>query len=305
MDTLPLTHEILLTRIVAWAERRDDIRAVLVVGSRARVDRPADQWSDMDVVLVTSDPQQYLDGGGDWLGELAPPWLTFLEPTAVGEGTERRALFENAVDVDFVPFSTATMETIAEHGWPPELAAVVRRGLRVALDKDGLAQRLTLPPDEASRPSVTEIPNASDFVNTINDFWFHAVWTAKKLRRGELWTAISCLNGLMLWSALRMIEWHASATRGTDVDTWHNGRFVEVWADPRAMEGLSEGFAHYDVQDMARALLATMYLYHWLAQETAAALGYPYPAESDKRTSAWVRSCLWPVWRDSVRCVWS
>ena len=61
------THETLLARFVAWAEQRDDIRAALMIGSRARVDRPADQWSDMDSVVVTSEPQRYpADGWRSW-----------------------------------------------------------------------------------------------------------------------------------------------------------------------------------------------------------------------------------------------
>jgi hypothetical protein len=33
------------------------IRAVGLVGSRARLDHPADEWSDLDLVLVATDPQ--------------------------------------------------------------------------------------------------------------------------------------------------------------------------------------------------------------------------------------------------------
>ena len=89
-----------------------------------------------------------------------------------------------------------------------------------------------------------------------------------------------------------MIEWHTHATRGAELDTWHNGRFLEHWADPRALAGLRQCFARYDAADVARGLLATMDLYRWLTQETAGALGYPYPSRADERATAWVRACL-------------
>jgi len=38
--------------------------------------------------------------------------------------------------------------------------------------------------------------------------------------------------------------------------------------------------------------LATLALYRWLAQETAAQLGYAYPAEVDERVTGWVEMCL-------------
>jgi hypothetical protein len=32
-------------------------------------------------------------------------------------------------------------------------------------------------------------PAQSEFLDLVNDLWYHAVWTAKELRRGEMWTA--------------------------------------------------------------------------------------------------------------------
>jgi hypothetical protein len=62
--------------------------------------------------------------------------------------------------------------------------------------------------------------------------------------------------------------------------------------DARAIEGLRSVFAQYDAEDSGRALLATMSLFRWLAVETAAASGYPYPTPADQRVTEWVTSCL-------------
>lgn len=78
-----------------------------------------------------------------------------------------------------------------------------------------------------------------------------------------------------------MLEWHARATRGEQFDTWMRGRFLDEWVDPRAVEQLGGVFAHYDPQDTARALRATMDLYRWLEDETAAIWGYTCPVEGE------------------------
>ena len=44
-DARVASMEDLERRLVSWAARRRDVRTVLVVGSRARVDHPADEWS--------------------------------------------------------------------------------------------------------------------------------------------------------------------------------------------------------------------------------------------------------------------
>lgn len=72
----------------------------------------------------------------------------------------------------------------------------------------------------------------------------------------------------------------------------HRGRFLDQWADPRAVAALREAFAHYELEDVGRALLATMGLFRWLAQETGERLGYGYPSEADERITALVRSHL-------------
>jgi aminoglycoside 6-adenylyltransferase len=80
-----------------------------------------------------------------------------------------------------------------------------------------------------------------------------------------------------------MIEWHARAAHGWDYGTWHDGRFLERWAEPRVLKGLPAVFAHYDEDDIRRGLLATMDLFRWLAQETAEQLRYPFPVDADER----------------------
>jgi hypothetical protein len=56
----------LLKKFTAWAQSRDDIRAVILVGSRARSDHPADEWSDLDLMIYSNQPEQYLTRM-DWM----------------------------------------------------------------------------------------------------------------------------------------------------------------------------------------------------------------------------------------------
>ena len=50
----------LTTQIPLWAAARDDLRAVIQVGSRARRDHPADRYSDADYLLLVNDQAPYL-----------------------------------------------------------------------------------------------------------------------------------------------------------------------------------------------------------------------------------------------------
>ena len=290
-------------KFVAWARERDDIRAVLVVGSWARTDHPADEWSDLDIGFTTTQPQRYL-ASNDWLAEIASVWVVYPDPV----GITRHVLFEGGLDASFAPIAHNTLKlavrfvpALRRAPLPAALrnpiereiasaAEYVSRGVRVILDKDRMAQKfLALMPPQ--RP--VSAPQEQEYVDTVNEFWFEAVWTAKHLRRGEVWRA-KCvsLDGRMKSLLLRMMEWHAFAARGPANNTWEDGRFLEEWADPRAIRELTSAFAHYDADDVARALIATMDLFRWLAIETAQRLAYHYPAASDANVTDWVNTCL-------------
>jgi len=79
----------------------------------------------------------------------------------------------------------------------------------------------------------------------------------EKLRRGEVWIAKqSCnchLEALLVW----LLAWHAQAS-DPQVDTWHGGRFIERWADRRALDDLRHADARSDSDGVARALWATV-----------------------------------------------
>ncbi len=247
-------------RLQTWGSDRDDVRAMIIIGSRARTEHPADEWSDMDVLLFINDPAVYVQQA-DWLDALGEVWLTFVEPTATGDQMERRALFAGGIDVDFVPLPAAFMQV---EGWPPGAFTVFQRGYRFLVDKEGLADTLPsyMPPPAAPASSLP------DLSNSVADFWYHTVWIAKKLRRGELATALGCLNSYMMGRCLLpLIESHARKVYGAEHNVWFNGRFLEKWADPRTVERLRGVFSQYDTVDAWRALDAQMDLVSWMTNE--------------------------------------
>lgn len=276
-----LTFADLTERITAWAEAQPDVRAALILGSRARLDHPADEWSDLDVLVFANHPEQFIQSS-EWVGTLAPVWLTFVERTGDGQSWERRTLFEGGLDVDVALNPVEWLDGMREN-IPPAMVDVIRRGVKVLVDKDGkLSQILTMP---LPLVSLFEKPSEQTFINATSDFWYHTLWSVKHLRRGEKWWAISCVDMYMKGLLQQMLEWHAHAIQGDRFDTWLRGRFLEEWADPRAVAQLGGIFAHYDPDDIGRALRNTMHLYRWLEDETAAAWGYTPEREGERHAA--------------------
>jgi len=65
---------------------------------------------------------------------------------------------------------------------------------------------------------------------------------------------------------------------------------LEKWAGPRVLEALRHVFAHYEGEDIERALLAKMDLFRRLGTETAKKLGCDYPIEVHERLMQWMKT---------------
>jgi aminoglycoside 6-adenylyltransferase len=275
-----------LEQFLEWATAQPDQRGVLLVGSGSRSDHPADEWSDFDLLLVAADPRPYLDAAG-WLARFGNPLFSIVERTAAGEPWVRRAFYEVGLDVDFIVLSPDSVR----QNFPgnPVILEILGRGRRVLLDKDGLFS--ALPGEAASQPALPA-PTAEEFSEVVQDFWFHAAWMAKKLRRGELWVAVTCNNAYMKRLLLRMIEWHAQAVRGPACDVWFDGRFIEGWAAPEVVGALPGVLAHYEAADVWRALQASMDLFQRIARQTAAHWRLAYPESQVEKVMAWVAARL-------------
>jgi aminoglycoside 6-adenylyltransferase len=241
-----------LDEVAAWASARDDVRGVVLVGSQARMDTPADGLSDVDLALFVDDPERYLRDG-TWMRSFGEPLLTFVEPTAVGGFEERRVLFRDGLEVDFSILPAGAAEAI-----PPDAEAVLVRGFSILYDE------LDLGALEPAAAAPTALPSQAELDQLSNDFWYHLLWAAKKLRRGELLLAKQGCDCFLTARLVELVRWLA-----LDRDTWHGYRFFERWADKAVLDALRPTFARYEVKDIGRALRAKGDLFGQLERDVA------------------------------------
>jgi aminoglycoside 6-adenylyltransferase len=251
-----------LDEVAAWATAHDDVRAVLLVGSQARTDTPADDLSDVDLALFVDDPEHYLDDAA-WVRSFGELLLTFVEPTAVGGFEERRVLFEDGLEVDFSILPAAIAKAP-----PPEAESVLARGFSILYDGIGLAA------PELARPAPASPPTQERLDHVSNDFWYHLLWGAKKLRRGELLLAKQVCDCYLTERIVELVRWRAD-----DQDTWHGYRFFESWAGEQTAQALGPTFAQYDAGDIGRALRAKGELFEELERDVAQRFGLVGPVD--------------------------
>lgn len=266
-------YEKIITGLIKLGKSTDHIKTGIIIGSRARTEQPADEYSDIDIILLVDDIEIFMRSD-EWLDSLGKYHISFDEDT-VANGKERRVFFDNAVDADFLFLQANDIDTIEKD---KDFKEIITRSYRILFDKIGFAnvlRRMVL----SSEPYL--LLSESNFKNMVSNFWFHSIWAAKKVLRGELWVAKNCVDGYMKNLLLRMIELFSHTLNGSTYDTWHCGRFIEQWAEPWIVKKFPNIYAGYSVDDILGALHETMDLFRMLAIETADRLKYIYPHEAD------------------------
>jgi aminoglycoside 6-adenylyltransferase len=274
-------YQQLSRRVVDWARTQPFIQAILLVGSRARVDHSADQWSDLDLVLFVSDLEPY-QRDWTWLSAFGEVLLHVQDFTGRGD-PEWLVLFADGLKGDFALVNVPELLADSSSSIEALLAAtdyyreVYQRGVVCLLDKNNPHNDNLIISWRAPQPSN---PSQEDFEHTIHLFLIDAHRAAKFIQRRDLWRARQVCNENVTRHLLTLLEWHARAVREVDADTWYDGRFIEKWADPRFIQELPKLFGGYDHDQLSRALESSIHCFEWLSHETAAAVHLDYPADA-------------------------
>jgi hypothetical protein len=112
-----------LVDLTMWASSRHDVLGVALVGSQARGSATAS--SDVDVILLVRDPQQYFSDTV-WTRTFGSPIRHVVEP--YGQLTSLRVWYEHGLEVEF---------GFGDEHWPddPGGRAVMADGMKVLLDR--------------------------------------------------------------------------------------------------------------------------------------------------------------------------
>jgi hypothetical protein len=230
--------------VLAWANARADIRALVQFGSRVRGDGTADRWSDYDYHIITSDPRKY--GDGAFARELGACWAIATR-VSFGNVVRVTAIYEGALEADFIVLSHAEMRVVAlalrwpstARFWPRALAGGVS-SLKIAaapgwrVIKGGAEWEKRYARITPSQASMTE----ADFGRICGEFWVELVWTAKKVARGEYRAAQRAIHEHLIENSLRIFREDALVDGRT---AYFVGRRAESWFTPEQLTATRDG----------------------------------------------------------------
>lgn len=125
---MPNEVEEFVKQFSCWADGQADILAVILVGSRARGKEKPD--SDMDLVIICREPEQYLEET-NWVREFGTPIRQLIEDW--GKVTSLRVWFEGGLEVEFGITDEDWLKVPLDAG----TKSVLEDGYRILFDRNG------------------------------------------------------------------------------------------------------------------------------------------------------------------------
>ena len=274
------TDDPVLDILLAYAGNDDNIRAVLLEGSRAFGE--ADAYSDYDIVYVTNSSEPYFGGAvlpflTENFGEIA-----VMQTPDNGDPHDcytHLVQFASGLRIDLTFNAIAFLERV-----------LLESATLVLMDKDGRFAN-TPPPSDAD--FWLSPPDEAAYRRHCNEFWWCAPYVAKAATRGQLLHALELLNGNVrkeyAWMLCRLAgarhDWQR-VSPGKHGDKLKN---LLPAGDLFYYETLLGSYTPADEQAIRLALDSLMRAYAPLAAAVAEALGYPHDAAEPEKTMRFIQ----------------
>lgn len=266
-------------KLIQWAREDDNIRALVLNGSRADSTRAADVFSDYDVDVFVRDTQPFVECDDKWLsfyGPILVRWPLRPQVTWSADWVTQLVQFSSGERIDFQFTALAT----------PQDSPNLKGHFEVLVDKDDACKALKRN-DEAFAPSV---PTAQAFQEAVNGFWWDSLYVPKCLRRGELeYGRFMLETALRQEKVLPMAAWAIQARCDAPVRIGNYGRWLSryltsqekvLWAESQAGPAIE---AHWQAFDRLCELFE-----QW-SQCVAARYDFEYPAAQIQSIKAHAR----------------
>jgi aminoglycoside 6-adenylyltransferase len=277
MEQSVRSEEEMMKLILDFARDRDDVRAVIMTGSRANPAATRDRFQDYDITYLVEDVAPYRRNRHIpvHFGDI----MILQNPDDMGDATADPGRYAylmqfmdgNRIDLTFRPVS--------------DVRAILADSLSlVLLDKDA---RLELPPPSA-RAYLPTKPTAKQFGDCCNEFWWLNPYVAKGLYRDQIPYAKAVLDELLRGQLVRMLTWYVALTTNFQVTVGLAGKHLKRHLASELWNLLERTYSNAQAYNIWEALFAMDELFRRTARATASAFGFAYLEREDALVSVFI-----------------
>jgi aminoglycoside 6-adenylyltransferase len=270
----------MLDLILNFAREHDDVRAVVMNGSRVNPNAKKDPFQDYDIVYYVRSVEPFRRNMDvvRYFGEImilqTPEDMS--DPPAEGDG-------HYAYLMQFMDGNRIDLSFFALH----QTAVTLKDSLSlVLLDKDNLIGELPPPSDVSYLPAH---PTAKAFDDCCNEFWWLNPYVAKGLWREELIHAQYILNTWLRPELLKMLSWYFGMQTDFQKSPGNLGKHLKGQIGAELWRLLECTYSDSQWDNIWEALFSMDDLFRQVATAVANHFGFNYPAQDDLRVFNYLR----------------
>lgn len=253
--------------ILGFAEKEDNIRAVILNGSRTNPNVKKDKYQDFDIVYLCREPEKYIkdktwfDIFGERLVWQLPDENPFYEPSESNYGILLQFSDGNRID-----FSIADIKSYYGYCFDDRLSVVL-------LDKDGVLPELPAP-DESSH--YIKKPDQVKFSASRCEFWWVSMYVGKGLKRHQLLYAEECFSNCVRKELKKMLNWYAQIIHGENISSGKSSYRLNTLLPENTWERFASTFFTLEEECIWEALFTACELYTEVSRKVADFYGFKF-----------------------------
>ena len=270
----------MLDLILNFARDNDDVRAVVMNGSRVNPNAKKDPFQDYDVVYFVRSVEPFRRNAelvryfGDIMILQTPEDMIDPPPDGGGHYTYLMQFLDgNRIDLSFYALEQVNL--------------IMKDSLSlVLLDKDNLIKELPPPSEVGYLPHK---PSAKSFDDCCNEFWWLNPYVAKGLWRDELIYSKYMLDTLMREQLMKMLRWYFGIQTGFQRSPGKLGKYLKDQIGNDLWALLERTYSDSRSDNIWEALFSMGNLFRQTAKSVANCFGFTYPEQDDLNVSNYIR----------------
>jgi aminoglycoside 6-adenylyltransferase len=256
--------------LLDFANRYENIRAVVMNGSRTSSSAPKDLFRDFDIVYYCTDPCPFFVDER-WMANFGE--LIILQRNEYDDhginGVIYLMLFSDGVRIDLAFNGVANLAYLSED-----------TQTQVLLDKDGTIPPLPPSSDEGYFPAK---PTGREFSEAVNEIFWCSNNLAKGIWRDELPYVKYMQDVIIRDMLLNLLEWYAAMLHGWKVTPGKAGKWLKRYLPADIWESVVKTYPGVDYNEIWEAQFEICRLARLTGTALAQELGFEYPMQDDVR----------------------
>jgi len=269
----------IINLLLAFANREENIRVVLMNGSRVNPNVQKDPFQDFDVVYLVKKVEPYKRNKEivNYFSELmilqTPEDMSDPPPEGDGHYSYLMQFMDgNRIDLSFYPID--------------QLDKILKDSLTVVLlDKDRIVKDLPPPSDIDYLPKE---PTLRLFQDCCNGFWWVNPYVAKGLWRGELTYAREMLDLVTREQLMKMPTWYFGIKTEYKIAPGKSGKYIKKYIEPEIWMEIEKTYSDANFENIWESLFTMGRLFRRLAKDVATFYGFKYPQRYDKNVTEYL-----------------